>query len=287
MKETEVSSHVVVIRARSSWLHFDWKGLLEYRDLLGLLVRRDFTAKYKQTVLGPVWFFINPLITTLIFTLVFNRVIGVSTDGVPPMLFYLCGLMTWTYFSTVLASTSNSLAGNAGLFSKVYFPRLIPPMAMTVSALFALGIQLATFLFFYARYFWQAEAAPVSPPDWNWFLFPLLLLQTGVLGLGVGLLLSVATAKYRDLAHIQSFIVQLWMYATPVIYPMSKIPEQWRWVAQINPMSSVVEVSRHILLGVGVVNAQAIIVSATVSVVVLIIGLFAYQRAARTFVDTV
>lgn len=277
----------IVIRPTTAWFVFDWRGLLAYRDLLRQLVLRDFTAKYKQTILGPTWFFINPLLTTLMFTVVFNKVIGVPTDGVPPMLFYLCGMLGWSYFAGVLNATGNSLAGSAALFSKVYFPRLIPPLALAVSSLLALAIQLLTFLVFYVKEHWFTPGSSIPAPSGLWLLFPLLVLHMAVLSLGVGLMLSTLTAKYRDLGQIQGFLVQLWMYATPVIYPLSRVPEKWHWVAALNPMTAIVETSRRIFLGVGTVGPGQYAQSALLSVLILLAGVFAYQRAARTFVDTV
>ena len=277
----------IVIRPNTTWFTIDWRGLVTYRDLLRQLVLRDFTAKYKQTILGPVWFFVNPLLTTLTFTLIFNRVIGVSTEGVPPTLFYLAGLLGWSYFANVLAATGNSLAGSAALFSKVYFPRVIPPLALTISGLFALAIQLVTFLGFYAKFRWFSATPLVPGPTLLWLAFPLLTLHMALLALGVGLLLSTFTAKYRDLQQIQGFIVQLWMYATPVIYPLSRIPEQWQWIAHLNPMAAIVESSRAVFLGVGTIDPARYLQSVGLTVAVFLFGLFAYQRAARTFVDTV
>lgn len=277
----------IVIKPTSAWFVFDWQGLVAYRDLLRQLVLRDFTAKYKQTILGPAWFFLNPLITTLTFTLVFNKVIGVPTDGVPPMLFYLCGMLGWSYFAAVLAATGNSLAGSAGLFSKVYFPRLIPPFALGISCLIALAIQMLTFLFFYARFHWGAGNQAIAGPGLHWLLYPAIVLHMAILALGVGLILSTLTAKYRDLHHIQGFIVQLWMYTTPVIYPLSRVPEQWRWIAHLNPMTAIVEATRRLFLGVGSVEPGQYAQSVVLSVVIFLVGIFAYQRAARTFVDTV
>ncbi len=277
----------IVIKPSTAWFTVDWRGLLAYRDLIRQLVLRDFTAKYKQTILGPAWFFINPLITTAMFTLVFNKVIGVPTDGVPPMLFYLCGMLGWTYFATVLTATGNSLAGSASLFSKVYFPRLIPPLALALSSLLVLAIQLATFLFFYVREHCFVADATIAAPSLAWLAFPGLVLHMGLLSLGTGLILSTLTAKYRDLQHIQGFIIQLWMYATPIIYPLSRVPEKWQWVAHLNPMTAIVECTRKLFLGVGTVDSTQYAQSAALSVVVFLVGIFAYQRAARTFVDTV
>ncbi len=282
LPETEI-----VIKPSTAWLTFDWRGLLAYRDLLRQLVLRDFTAKYKQTILGPTWFFINPLITTLMFTVVFNKVIGVPTDGVPPMLFYLCGMLGWSYFATVLSATGNSLAGSASLFSKVYFPRLIPPLALTISSLLALAIQFLTFLVFFIRAHWFTAGSALPAPGLHWLLYPLIVLHMATLALGVGLLLSTLTAKYRDLNHIQAYLIQLMMYATPIIYPLSRVPAKWQWLAHLNPMTAIVETTRKLFLGVGTVDPAQYAQSAVLSVVILLVGVFAYQRAARTFVDTV
>lgn len=277
----------VIIRPHQGWLRIDFRGLYEYRDLLSVMVRRDFTSKYKQTVLGPAWFFINPLITTIVFTLIFNQILGVPTDGVPPMLFYLCGNLAWSYFSNVLGGTSNALAGNAHLFAKVYFPRLIPPLVLTISALLALGIQLSTFLVAYGQHSLSDARPLVQGPSLAWLLFPFLVVHMAMLALGVGLLLSTLTAKYRDFQHLQGFLLQMWMYATPVIYPLSQIPEKWRWIASINPMTAIVEASRKVFLGVGVVEPGAYATSFIISLAIFILGILLYQRAARTFIDTV
>lgn len=280
-------AHLVVIRPQQNWLRVDWRGLIEYRDLLFLMILRDFTAKYKQTILGPLWFFVNPIITTFVFTVIFTRVIGVPTDGVPPMLFYLCGTLGWTYFANVLTGTSNSLAGNAGLFSKVYFPRLIPPLVISISGLLALGIHLATFLVFYGIHVLSSAEPIIQGPTWLWLAFPLLVLHMAVLALGVGLILSCLTAKYRDLQHIQGFLIQIWMYATPVIYPFSQIPDAYKWIASINPMTAIVEMSRYMFLGTGGIDPMRYALSIGLTIGIFAFGLLFYQRSARTFIDTV
>jgi lipopolysaccharide transport system permease protein len=251
------------------------------------LVMRDFTAKYKQTLLGPLWSIINPLLTTLVFTLLFGRVMRVSPTGLPPLLFYLCSLLGWTYFANILGSTGNTLTSNARIFSKVYFPRLIPPLAMTISNLVGFFIQ---FLFFccayvYYRFFTEASASLSLGP--SVLIFPLLIVHMAVLGLGVGLIISSLTAKYRDLNHLTVILVQLWMYATPVIYPLSKIPEKWRWVSRVNPMTAVVETLRHVFLNTGDFALGSYCLSLGMSVIIFLIGILFYQRIARTFVDTV
>jgi lipopolysaccharide transport system permease protein len=279
--------HRVVIKPNQSWIHLDWAGLWHYRDLLVIMVQRDFTSKYKQTILGPIWFFLNPLITTVVFTLVFSRVLGVPTDGVPPLLFYLCGTLGWGYFSNVLGGTANSLAGNASLFGKVYFPRIIPPLVVTISSLFALGIQLLTFLAFYAWHFGSHALPVLQGPSLRWILFFPVVLHMAMLGLGAGLILSALTAKYRDLQHLQGFLVQIWMYATPVIYPLSRFPAQYRWLAEINPMTAIVEATRRIFLGAGTVELGSYSLSLALSLALFGFGLLLYQHTARSFVDSV
>lgn len=286
MKTTFVSPRIV-IRPGQSWLAVDWAGLWRYRDLTVLLVQRDFTSRYQQTILGPAWFIINPLLNAAVFTILFSRIIGIPTDGVPPMLFYLGGQLAWNYFANVLGTTGNSLTGNAGIFSKVYFPRLIPPLAMCGSALIAFGIQLAVFLAFWFYHFAFTPFGAGFHFTWQVALLPLLLLQTAALGLGTGLLLSALTAKYRDLQQLTGYLLQIWMYATPVIYPLSRIPDSWRWVVNLNPMTSIVEQTRLILLGVGEVTFAGQASSLLLTATLLASGLVLYQRMARTFVDTV
>lgn len=280
----------ITIRPNQGWLNIDWKGLHDYRDLLILLVRRDFVSKYQQTVLGPLWFIINPLITTVVFTLVFGKVVGISTDGLDPTLFYMCGLVAWTYFSSVLSSTSSTLTGNAHLFGKVYFPRLIVPLAMAASHLFTFAIQLFTFGLMYGVYKYTGRAANLSP-NGLLVLMPLFIIHMGMLSLGVGMILSALTAKYRDFHHLSNFLVQLWMYATPIIYPLSslvkKIPAGWEWLAALNPMTVIVEGFRYCLMGQGTFTFLSYAVSLGMSIVLFAVGLMLFQRAARTFVDTV
>ena len=277
----------VILRPNQSWLEIDWRGIVQYSDLLVELVLRDFTAKYKQTILGPLWSIINPLLTTLVFTLLFGRVMRVSPDGIPPLLFYLCSLLGWSYFANILGATGNTLTGNARIFSKVYFPRLVPPIAVTISNLVGFTIQFLFFLIAYAYYkFCTDVGAHLVVGPWI-FLFPLLIVHMAMLGLGVGLIISSLTAKYRDLNHLTVILVQLWMYATPVIYPLSKIPLQWRWVSELNPMTAIVEALRHAFLNAGEITLATYGESLGMSVVILFVGILFYQRMARTFVDTV
>lgn len=272
------------IKPKSQWLWLDWKGLLEYRDLIYLMVRRDFVSKYAQTILGPAWSVVTPLITALVFAVVFSKVLGVSTEGTPPQLFYLCGLLGWNYFNQTLTATSNTLRGNYQLFSKVYFPRLAVPLAMSISNLVAAIIQLLTFFAFFL-YSVVKNPAIDARPEWTALALPVLFLHLGALALGTGLLLSSITAKYRDFQHVTPFFINLLMYVTPVIYPLSQIPEKWRWLAAINPISPVIEGFRSALLGTDGFNGAHYAVSVGITLIVFVAGVSTYQRMARNFVD--
>ena len=278
----------VVIQATKGLLHVDWRGLFEYRDLLMLLVRRDFLSRYKQSILGPAWFIIQPLLTTIVFTVIFGRVANLSSDGMPKMLFYLCALVPWNYFAANLNTTSTTFTANIGLFGKVYFPRLIVPLAVVVSNLIVFAIQLLTFLGFFIYFKFFSAAGPLIRPSLELALMPLLLLQIAIFSLGVGLIISALTAKYRDLAYAMGFLVQLWMYATPIVYPLSIVTRPgWRMIAAINPMTSAVESFKHAFLGVGTTDVRHTVISVALTLLVLLLGLMFFTRAERTFVDTV
>jgi lipopolysaccharide transport system permease protein len=276
----------VRIRPSQNWLNVDIRGIIEFRDLLFLLVRRDFVIKYKQTILGPLWFILQPILTTVVFTVIFNHIGRLPTDGLPPMLFYLGGLTIWSYFSQNLNANSNTLGNNAYLFEKVYFPRLIVPLAATCSNLFAFAIQLASMIGF--MIFFKFQGATFQPKLVEALLvIPLLVFQTGVLSLGLGLSCSALTAKYRDLAQLIAFILQVWMYATPIIYPASKLPEQYRWIILANPVAPIVENFRNVLLGTSSITTLETGVSVAISLVILLVGLLLFRRTERTFVDSV
>ena len=275
----------VTLRANASWLQLELKGIWQYRDLLSLLVWRDFVAKYKQTILGPLWFIIQPLMMSLVFTVIFGKVANIPTDGLPPLLFYLCGQLGWNYFAQNFNSNSATLVNNSGLFSKVYFPRLVVPLANLVSNLFTFLIQAATFCAFYV-YFKSMHQGQFQM-NWQVVFLPLLVLQCAALSLGLGLVMSAFTAKYRDLVHLSGFLINIWMYATPVIIPLSKFPQEWRWLVALNPMTSVVESFRFMLLGAGTVQPLYLGISIAFTVVVLIAGLLLFAKVEKTFVDTV
>ena len=284
MKSATIEKEIV-IKATRGWRGVDLAEIWRYRDLLFLLVHRDFVSNYKQTVLGPVWFIIQPLLTTIVFTIIFGKVAKIPTDGMPPMLFYLAGLLGWNFFSRTLNSTSSTLTSNLGLFGKVYFPRLVVPLAAVVSSFIALAIQLVTLLAFWCYFKFFTSAGPSIQPGWDLLLFPLIVLQISALGLGVGLWLSALTAKYRDLAFLTGTLVQLWMYATPIIYPVSQIPEKWRWVSSLNPMEMPIITIRQMFLGQAGGVSGDFTLSILFTLVVLATGVLAFNKAEKTFVD--
>lgn len=283
----QLSNYEVVIEPNQSWLRIDWQQIWEYRDLLGLLVRREFLWKYKQTILGPLWFVLQPLLKTIVFTVIFGRVAQISTDGLPPLLFYLCGLLGWTYLEQNLTTGGTIFTTNAYIFGKVYFPRLVMPLSLIVSNLFALGLQFISFLsfYFYFKFFTTTGAAFAMQP--NAVLVPLLVIQVGALSLGVCLWMSSLTAKYRDLIHLLQFLIQLWMFATPIIFPLSKVKAEYRWIMNLNPMTAIVESFRYCLLGTGAVTPLTMLISIGLTLVICISGILMFQRTERTFIDTV
>lgn len=275
-----------VLRPRGAWWRLDWRRLLQHRDLLYLLVRRDFVARYQQTVLGPAWFILQPLIATGAFTLVFSRGLGTSTDGIAPsFLFYQCGLLVWGYFSVVLGTAGNTFQANATVFTKVYFPRLIVPLAVAIGSLAPFGVQLLVFLLCYVPF---AVGAEGWRPDFlQLALLPFWLLQAAVFALGVSLLTSALSAKYRDLQHALPFLIQLGLFVTPVVYPLSQLGAGGRWLALLNPLTPVVEAFRRAFFGVGTLTPGLVAGSLAATVAAVVVGTYAFQRAERTFADTV
>lgn len=273
-----------IIEPQNKLLDLKLKQVWRYRDLLLLLVRRDFVATYKQTILGPIWFFLQPILTTLTFTLIFGRIAGLSTDGLPMMLFYLAGITMWGYFSECLNRTATVFKDNASVFGKVYFPRLVMPLSIVVSNLVKLGIQFVLFLGFWGYY--TATGANVQP-NAALLLFPVLIMLMGGLGLGFGMIISAMTTKYRDLVFLLTFGVQLLMYATPVIYPLSTIGEKYKWLILANPMSSIIETFRYGFLGTGSFHWGYLTYSAGFTLVVLLLGTVIFNRVEKSFMDTV
>jgi lipopolysaccharide transport system permease protein len=287
MPENPSAPNIEIVIEPSHGLHFvRWREVWAYRDLMWQLVWRDFATRYKQTVLGPLWHLLQPLITTGIFTIVFSHIAELPTDGLPPTLFYLCGLLAWNYFSQTFSSTSGTLVANAGLFGKVYFPRLIVPLAAVISNLVSFAIQFAMFLLLLGLYRISHPEATCGP-HWSALLLPLALLQLAALSLGVGLWLAALTAKFRDFTVLAGFVIQLWMYVTPIIYPLAKVPAQWRvWVA-LNPVAVPVESFRYMLLGTGSVSPTLVGVSLAMTVAALITGVLVFQRVEKNFIDVV
>ena len=281
------SNYEIVIHPTRGWFHLNLAEIWQYRDLLLLLVHRDFVAKYKQTILGPAWFVLQPLLTTVVFSIIFGEIAKIPTDGLPPILFYLTGLLVWGYLAQTFQSTSGALVSNAGLFGKVYFPRLVVPLSAVISNFFAFVLQLATLLavWIYFKLFTSAGGQFGFSVGIVWF--PLVLLQVAALSLGVGLWLSALTAKYRDFTFLSGFIIQIWMYATPVIYPLSQIPEKWRWIAVVNPMTMPVEATKVMFLGQGTVNTAYLALSVAVTILLLLSGILIFNKVERTFIDTV
>jgi len=281
------SNYEIVFRPTRGWFEPSLTDVWQYRDLLFLLVHRDFVARYKQTILGPTWFVLQPLLTTIVFSVIFGEVAKIPTDGLPPMLFYLTGLLGWNYFAQTFSSVSGTLVNNAALFGKVYFPRLIVPLSVVISNFFTFALQLATLLTLWIYFKLFTDAGPLFGLSVGIVWLPLVLLQVAALSLGGGLWLSALTAKYRDLVVLSGFIIQIWMYATPVIYPLSQIPEKWRWLAVLNPMTMPVEAIRVMFLGRGTIMMAYLALSVGITILVLISGLLVFNRVEQTFIDTV
>jgi len=273
-----------VLTPDRGWLDFRLGELWHYRDLAFRFFRRDFVSSYKQTVLGPLWFVIPPILTTLVFTVVFGKIGQISTNGMPDFLFFMLGVTAWNYFASCLTRVATTFTSNAGIFGKVYFPRLVLPVSTILTNLLTFAIQFGVFLLLMG-FFW-VRGAPISP-NWRIVILPLLLLQMGALGLGIGCIVSALTTRYRDLALMISFGTQLWMYASCVVYPLSEIPKDWRWLFILNPMVPIIESFRFAVLGGGIVEIWHLGVSAVLTAVLLFVGLVMFNRAEKTFMDTV
>jgi len=258
--------------------------LWRYRDLVALFVRRDFVAVYKQTILGPVWFFVQPLLTTITFVIIFGGIAKIPTDGIPPILFYLAGITLWNYFADCFKTTSDTFISNSHIFGKVYFPRLAVPLSVVISNMLKLGIQ---FLLFLAIYGYFAFNGADIKPNAHALLLPLLILIMALLGLGFGMVFSSLTTKYRDLRFLLQFGIQLLMYGTPVIYPLSEIPEKYRLLILANPISAVIETFKYGFLGTGSFDWAHLSYSIGFAIVVFIGGVILFNRIERTFMDTV
>lgn len=273
-----------VITPKRAWFDLNIKELLRYRDLIVLFVRRTFVSQYKQTILGPAWAVIQPLLTTVVLTVVFGNIAGLAPAGVPSFAFYLCGSIAWGYFSACLTATSTTFTSNAAILGKVYFPRLVMPISTVLSQLISFAVQFCFFLLFLVYYI--VTGANVNP-NWWMLLTPVLLLHLALLSLGVGIIISALTTKYRDLAMVVSFGVQLWMYATPVAYDLTLIPERFLGLYMLNPVTPVITMFRYAFLGVGEPHLAAYGISWIVTLVVLLLGVMLFNRVEKTFMDTV
>ena len=275
----------LVVEPKSSLFSLNFKEVWRYKDLLLLMVRRDFVAYYKQTILGPIWFFLQPLLTTAMYFLIFFKVAKLSTDDVPPMLFYLAGVTVWNYFSESLTKTSDTFIANAAIFGKVYFPRLVIPISIVVSNLMRLGIQFMLFLVFWVYYL---LATNTIHPHWDaMLLLPILILLMACLSLGLGIIFSSLTTKYRDLRFLLGFGIQLMMFATPVVYPLSLASEKYKWLLVANPFTAIIETFRYAFLGKVEFNWMYLGYSALVTIIILLIGTLIFNKVEKTFMDTV
>ena len=272
-----------VISSEHSLFKLNLKEVWDYRDLVYMFVKRDFVSSFKQTILGPLWFFINPIFTTVVYLIVFGNIANLSTDGAPKILFYLAGVTLWNYFSSSLGGTSNVFVGNAGIFGKVYFPRLVMPITIVISNLMRFGVQFLLFLVVFFYYWYKGEVAP----NW-WVLFtPIFILMMSLFALGVGMIFSSLTTKYRDLSMLLSFGISLYMYATPVIYPTSMLSAKIQPYAKYNPLTGIFEGFKYAWMGVGEFHPIMLVYSSVIILILLAIGTVIFNKVEKGFMDTV
>ncbi len=281
---TETKNWDLVIEGKSSLFDLKLQDVWRYRDLLWMFVKRDFISFYKQTIFGPLWFFIQPLLTTITFTFVFGNLAGLSSDGLPKPLFYLAGITAWNYFADCLNKTSTVFSSNASIFGKVYFPRLIMPLSIVVSNLVRLLVQFSLFLMLMAYYAIQGTSFHLTSAI---LLFPLLIVLMALLGLGLGLIITSMTTKYKDLQFLVQFGVTLLMYATTVIYPLSAAPVKYKSIIALNPMTPILEAFRFAFLGKGEFSMYTLSYAALVTLVTLILGIIIFNKTERSFIDTI
>lgn len=272
------------IKAESSLFAINFREIWHYRDLLFMLVKRDFITFYKQTILGPLWFIVQPLLTTLIFVILFGNIAKLSTDGIPQLAFYLAGITIWNYFAESLTKTSSVFTANASIFGKVYFPRLIMPLSIVASSLLKFAVQFALFILVVLYYSFVAQS--IQPNIWILFT-PVLILLMALFALGVGMIFSSLTTKYKDLTFLLAFGIQLFMYITPVVYPSSALPEKFQILAKINPLSSIFECFRYAYLGTGTFTIADLLISTLVIVFLFFAGVLVFNKVEKSFMDTV
>ena len=272
-----------VISSDHSLFKLNLKEVWDYKDLVYMFVKRDFVSSFKQTILGPLWFFINPIFTTVVYLIVFGNIANLSTDGAPKILFYLAGVTLWNYFSSSLGGTSNVFVGNAGIFGKVYFPRLVMPITIVISNLMRFGVQFLLFIVVFFYYWYKGEVTP----NW-WVLFtPIFILMMSLFALGVGMIFSSLTTKYRDLSMLLSFGISLYMYATPVIYPTSMLSAKIQPYAKYNPLTGIFEGFKYAWMGVGEFHPIMLVYSSVIILILLAIGTVIFNKVEKGFMDTV
>ena len=284
--DTEVPHRewTTVIKPHESLFHIPWKEIWDYRELVMRLVHRDFISRYKQTILGSACYVLQPLFSSLMFVLVFSNIAKISTNSIPPILFYLAGSVCWGYFSGCVTNTAGTFLSNSSLFDKVYFPRLVVPISQLIVNLIGFVLQMALFLALYVYFYFKG--APITM-GWRIIVLPVLLFQMAALGLGVGCLVSAVTTRFRDLQVLLGFFMQLWMYASCVVYPLSIVPDQYRWLYALNPMVFIIEAFRFAFMGQGTVDLWQIIVSFVVSIAVVVVGIALFNKTERTCVDII
>ena len=283
MSDAQNQQWTETIESKHSLLDLNLKEVWRYKDLVYMFVKRDFVSSFKQTILGPIWFFINPIFTTIVYIVVFGNIAKLSTDGAPKILFYLAGITLWNYFSSCLTATSNVFTTNAGIFGKVYFPRLIMPISIVLSNLMRFGVQMGLFLIVFFYYLFKGEVQP------NWWILatPFLIILMAVFALGMGMIFSSLTTKYRDLQMLLTFGISLYMYATPVIYPASSLKGIFKTIAFYNPLTGIFECFKYAWLGVGDFNAPMLMISTILIFVILVIGTVTFNKVEKGFMDTV
>ena len=279
-----MSEWSIEITPHKKWYDIDFKGLWRYRELYYMYIKRDIIVQYKQTVLGPLWYLIQPVFTTVMYMFVFGGLAGISTDGVPQPLFYMAGIMMWNYFNSVFSASSSLFVANAGVFGKVYFPRLLVPLATATSNLLKFLIQLLLFVAVYVFFICVGEHIS---PNWTIVTFPLIVIMVGVFGLSRGLIISSMTTKYRDLNQLVNFGVQLYMYATPIIYPLSAAPEKYKDIIMLNPLSPMFEAVRYSWMGCGTISWGGLLYSFAFTLVLTVFAVVIFSKTERTFMDTV
>jgi lipopolysaccharide transport system permease protein len=283
-KEDIVKEWDLTIEPQTSLFELNLKDVWRYRDLLWMFVKRDFVSFYKQTILGPLWFFIQPLFTTFIYTFIFGGLANLSTDGLPQPLFYMAGITAWNYFADCITKTSTVFKDNANIFGKVYFPRLIMPLSIVASNLVRFGVQMLLLFMMMGYYATQNASFTITTAI---LLFPVLVILMALLGLGLGLIITALTTKYRDLAFLVTFGIQLLMYTTTVIYPLSSAPEKYKTLISLNPMTGIIEAFRYAFLGQGQISINTLGYSAIFTIVVMVLGVLIFNKTEKTFVDTV